>query len=332
MLNVIDNWLNSNKLTFLDKIQLRQKRKLYHFNCYSKQQYFKLTQAYFNSMPDCYISNKSYSISFETSGTKLINALFNKYVDDNTLVISSNVEHPSVVNQLNKVKNKVLLNIFDKNINLKEVKQQLKYFNKVFIYVIGTHIINGHYTDQQLFIKLRKLTKNKKTVMVLDDVQGMFLKARDYSIFDYILGTAHALIPNYDMGILINNNNYPMLGKKYYYWGKKHLKLVNKILQHKKTLLSFNTILSNYFVDYLKNNKQYKINTQDVYYLFHIINTINQFTEKDENYIHKHYKVAIDDHRVIRFRAAFFMIYPQLLKQAINYVKQLLEIYSKKNK
>jgi hypothetical protein len=39
---------------------------------------------------------------------------------------------------------------------------------------------------------------------MIDDVHGMFLIPRDYSIFDYILYTAHSLIPNYEMGFLIS--------------------------------------------------------------------------------------------------------------------------------
>jgi len=42
-----------------------------------------------------------------------------------------------------------------------------------------------------------------KPICVLDDVQEMFIINRDYSQFDYIVGTIHAIIPRYDTGILI---------------------------------------------------------------------------------------------------------------------------------
>ena len=330
---ILDDWLKTSKLTLLDRLCLRQKRNIFTINIYNKNKYKLLTQTYFNYMPECNISNQNYDITFDTSGTSLINKLFNTYVDDNTLVISSNVEHPSVVTNLNKVKHKILLNIFEANINLDEIKLKLKQFNKVFIYIIGTHVINGHYTNQDLFLQLKKLTKNKQAIYVLDDVQGMFLRARDYSIFDYIVGTGHALIPNYDMGILINNKKYKALGKRYYYWGKKYIKLVKKLLNNKQTLLSFNNIMHQYYDNYINSNKYYEYN-EDItaYYLFHINMKYTKLSQDKIKYIHKHYKIDLDDSQVIRMRAAFFLIYSNIFKSSISYINQLLEIYSRKDK
>lgn len=59
----------------------------------------------------------------------------------------------------------------------------------------------------------------------------MFITPRDYRIFDYVLYTAHSLVTEYDMGILISKEH--KFGKLALNWGEEYLKRLDIVLNKK---------------------------------------------------------------------------------------------------
>lgn len=239
-----------------------------------------------------------YRIEVGPSCRYLINRLVNTYVDDNTLVLTTEQEHSSVKNALKEVKNLMVLNVdslylyetYDKVI--KEFKN--KKCDKVFLLMAGTLPGTFEVINQKFFTNLKAtlLQNNIPSLFILDDCQGCGFIVRSYDLFDGILATGHVFIPGFDMGIL-----FTKLNKKIGYFNKAGLKhLVEKIsiiLKHRDKALAFNDLLSEYF-DYELNKLGFeKFNNQALHkFAFKITN--NTFTQKQYDDLIK-YKVRISD-------------------------------------
>lgn len=188
-----------------------------------------------------------FNLSFDSCATNIINNLFDSYVDKNTLVLTTDSEHDSVLKNLSKCQNK---DFIIKNLTLDtEVLRKCSKFKKVFIYTIGTYCATGFILPDSMLQRIKSfLVKNKiQHIFVLDAVQEMFLFPRDYSIYDYVIGTAHALIPNYNMGILLSrkkNGKYPEKGV---------LSEFNSLLNMLPDLSNFNNLMRLNF-NYLSNS------------------------------------------------------------------------------
>ena len=189
-----------------------------------------------------------FNLSFDSCATNIINELFDKYVDDETLVLTTDSEHDSVLNNLKKCKNTDII-ISHLTLN-KSALERCRGFKKVFVYIIGTYCATGFIVADSFLktIKSYLTTNNIKHTLVLDAVQEMFLFPRDYSMFDYVIGTAHALIPNYNMGILLSKEE-------------------RKSYPDKGTLLEFNSLLSmlpdlSNFNNLMRMNFNYLLNTE----------------------------------------------------------------------
>ena len=150
----------------------------------------------------------NHNLYVEKEARTFINYLFDKYSDDETLLITSPMNHPCVVDNMNKFKNILQLHYHTTVLysNLNQVKQYLinKIYKRAFIYLIGTHQTTGEITPSIFFEQLRDylLSQNIEPIMVIDDVHGMYIIPRDYSIFDYVITTAHAIIRHFDMGMM----------------------------------------------------------------------------------------------------------------------------------
>ena len=227
-------------------------------------------------------------LSFEISATTFINYLFDTYVDDETLVISTDSEHPNVKKRLNTSKNTYILNLANDILtySINKIISEAKKYKKVFVYIIGTKNSTGEITPQEFFIQLKEaFDKNDiKYKLVIDDVQGMFLVPRDYSIFDYVIGTAHALCTGYDMGILISNQFE--FGKKAYNWGKFYLEHLDIMLKRRNKINMFKNVAINYYNKYI-NKENVLANPLSVPYIFYLKYNNLKITEETSNRLHR---------------------------------------------
>lgn len=329
--SLINNWIHKNPLTDYERRVLSGKfiwpfARAIRYN----DKYKELEKEYFNLLVNYKINESRYNITFGDCATELIDKLFKTYVDEDTLVISTTGEHPSVNKNLDRCKNKLLINniVNQENYNniLCDIEGKVKDYKKVFIYIIGTVVLSQETVSDEFFISLKELLidLNKEHKIVLDDVQGMFLTERNYNLFDYIIGTAHALTMNYNMGIIIGKNNLPIIGYYYYGLAKKWLKMIKILLKCKNVLNKFNFIMTEFYRSYIESNKQLYYNkNSDINYIFHI-NTYYTFTQKQRNYLHNKYKIEIESLKSFRFRATNFIIKPNYLISSIKEVNKLI--------
>lgn len=165
-----------------------------------------ITQSFKALLP--YANLDNYQLYVDLSCSSFIKELFNKNVnDDSTFVISTTNEFSFTVNCLNRIKNKKLLSYEEiKTLNITPIIEKIKASksSSVFIYMVGTIPSTGQIVPQMFFENLINELKNINIPykIALDDVHGMFLIPRNYSIFDYILYTTHSYIPNFNMGMM----------------------------------------------------------------------------------------------------------------------------------
>lgn len=326
-IEMINQWLNQIKLSDEDHSLIQQK-------CPDNDSTVDetLSQEYFKRLPYSMLNSDEYDIEFNKDCTTFINLLFDTYVDDDTTVITTTNEHPSVEKNFPKCKNIIYLDENDirylnfyKLLNLKT--------SKVFVYIIGTHVRNGFYTPQDFYIKLRNELnlRNIKNVMVIDAVQELFLRPRDYTIFDYILGTAHAIVLPFDMGIMIHKKNDDIIKhtNEYNNCGKEYLKRLDIVLSKKYELNNFNHIMTDYFYDTVYRCTYYRLGdgSNASGNLFHIY--INKdkslITDKMNDRWFKEYSIVTDGMCIIRFRAQNYLYRPELLIPGINEIQNHLE-------
>lgn len=158
-----------------------------------------------------------YDLCLGSDARSLIKQLFDKYVDVNTLVITSGLEHESVNKILSTVKNKYILDEYrltHLDIVKQELSQILVNYNKIFLYMIGVHMSTGFIMPDKVFNTLKALLRDKETTYTLDDVHGLFSVNRDRSKFDYVIGTTHALIDNFNTGLLFSKHTKDKFGYK----------------------------------------------------------------------------------------------------------------------
>ena len=291
------------------------------------EKYSVMEKEYFDRMPFCNLSNE-YHITFSETATNFINSLFNDYVDDDTLIISSCCEHTNVNKNLEKYNNKLLLTM-DEIISLK-IEQYINYikqYKKVFVYIIGTQISNGVITPQVFFEKLKKILiyNNIQNIFVLDDVHGMFITPRDYSLFDYIIYTAHSLIRNYDMGLLISKNE--KYGYKALNWGKEYLEMLDIIIKRMNKMRMFSYIMTNEFYEYISNGK-FIMNNFTTPHIFAPMTTQYKYTQRMYDMLDKN-EVRLEGielkNTYIRFRAQHYIKNPEYLTNSIKMIYNILD-------
>lgn len=188
------------------------------------------------------------------SGRYAINTVFQKQVNQNTLVISTIWQHNSVNKILTKYKNLQIIDIL--NFSIEQFQNIIKNtkFKKIFIYIASTIKCRGLYIQQKIFQNIILILKkyNKEYKIMIDAVHELFMFNRDYSIFDYIIYTAHATIANHNFGLLISSEKIKdidisqKLLLTYHYNSLKKLKeYFNNIKNFKLYLIQFFKQLTN---------------------------------------------------------------------------------------
>ncbi len=207
----IENWIRSFNIT-ADEINLIQhitNKQEQDGNFIQQNADINLQKQMFDLLPFCNSNLKcNYEFCFFRPGaTYIIDKLFSDNVDDDTLVLSTYSEHASVLKNLVKCKN-VLKVISDNHLiyNASTLEAEIKKFKKVFIYMIALSMGDSMNASNEVNKQLMSLVKqcNVKCIFVLDAVQEMFIMPRDYSIYDYIISTSHAIAHNINFGILLS--------------------------------------------------------------------------------------------------------------------------------
>ena len=250
-MELINWWLNSVKFNE-EELKLLQTENVIEQFVPNKCEQKDITKKLLSLLP---ISNgiENSLISFDTCATNIIDELFKKHVTDETLVITSGSEHPSVVNNLNKCKNvKVVVN----STGLESLNFDFTKYKNIFCYFIGLSVGDNHYMPNKIVESLQQLIKslNMPSVFILDDVQEMFLLPRDYSIYDYVIGTAHALIPKFNTGILIDPKGN-IKSERHIERGYTYYELLKILFKKKELLQQFGFILNEYFRPYILTDK-----------------------------------------------------------------------------
>ena len=207
----------------------------------------------------------NFEFSFDLSCSDLIETLFKRYVSPDTIVISSKRDHPSVQKCLESFECKELIllddgeylegdfnpdprlfrNSKDFSINKLANRLSIKNYKNIFFISYGTNVCDGEVRNNNFFHRIIKVCKMNcdSTVSVLDDCQGSMWIDRDYSLFDYVLWTAHATLLWFDTGILLTKKGMPVLGV--HNVGEEFLYDNYKRLQEKKSFVtSFSKQLS----------------------------------------------------------------------------------------
>lgn len=327
---LLEWYMNKDKYTIEEQNILRIARQGYPEES-TDEEYKNLIQEYFNRMPFCNINNNTRIITFDESGTFFIDKVFANEVDDDTLVISTNYEHGSVQKQLAIVKNKLLLDS-DKeirNYNFTRIINEIPKYKKVFVYIIGTQLSTGEITPQAFFEKLKDILVKFKVVhkILIDDVHGMFLVPRDYSIFDYVLYTAHSLVREYDMGVFISKDG--KYGKKAYNWGKEYLEKLDIILKYHTKMNMFRNILIQCLNEIIKDNHIFRLYTQTVDHIFAVETAGIYYSEDEWNKLDSYY-IRVSEHPIykswIRIRFQEFSRLPtNKALEGLEYLKKLLD-------
>lgn len=326
MNNILEWYNNYQKLTDEERICLNKtcpEIKLY-------DNFKDIENRLFNYMLYSNISSENRKISFSACATDFINLLFNKYVDDETLVISTNCEHDNVKKNLIKCKNLLVLDFYNdvRKLNTSKITNIISNYKKVFVYIIGTQISTGEITPQQFYNNIKNIfiSHNIDHKIVIDDVHGMFIVPRDYTVFDYIISTAHALVRDFDMGILISKNLE--FGEQISNWGAEYLKCLEVILNRKDKLNIFRFVMTEYFSKYLATGYFELLDrtTNNIFSMkIHKLKFTKSMSEKLKEY---EIRVESDENSnsqvYLRFRAQQFIKRPDFLIDGIKYLESIL--------
>ncbi len=272
--------------------------------------------------------------------TNLINQLFDIYTEnDDVLIVTTGYEHPNVNKILQNKKNVLYIDIFNIDLLYESILQSSKKFDKIFIYISGTQISTGYFVDDIYFKKLKMIFSKNKVIMVLDDVQGMFLADRDYTIYDYIIGTAHSLCPYYDTGFLIQNTLDFNFNGGNSSWIEGYLKRLEIILLRKKILKQFFNVCCNHFNCFFKQYgiEIYNGHTYGNIFAFKLGNISfndNEGKSLFDKRIFLHTPIDVTNKNSgssIKIRAQEFMRFSDCINKGIPYLELLIKMKSKLN-
>lgn len=258
-MDYIDNWLNAFDFSESEKSYLqtitnnKNAKKLKTVPIQLQNEFYTL----FNLSDHRYTHN----VMFYDGATTIIDWLFKYYVDDNTLILTTSSEHGSVVDNLKKYKN--VIRIFQSNnISLNIDFNKIKQYKRVFLYTIslsmGDSLNMGTSTIQSIIAKLKSY--NIEVISVFDSVQEMFLVDRDYSLYDFVIGTAHALVGNIDIGILLYRKHMNILDGNYAECDVfNYIKSINMIKRNMAKLLQFNYTMYQHFSKYIQTDRNLQV-------------------------------------------------------------------------
>ena len=339
---LVQNWLQKDKL-----IPYEQKKVKAHcpkaLVTTSDAIYKSLVDAYFDMLPDANISTKTHDLFTFNCATDCINALFSHFVDDDTLVIISNNEHDSVKKAVKNCKNVYVMDFYTEiyQQDFTHLEEECKKYDKVFFYCIGTQISNGIITPQDSLEKIKAvITVNTKAhTFILDDVHGMFITPRDYSIFDFILYTCHALAMNFNCGLCISRKGNPDIGGfKAYNKLDDYYTILNIILRDKVKFYSFKHVMHEYFAEFFAKGIMQESNLPTAPHIFApSLLPATDITKEQYEYLNKQLKPMLmrleagfneegecNSEVYLRIREANYIVNPRLLLPALKAVKNTL--------
>lgn len=254
---------------FLSKYGLTEKELSFYKAAYENNQYIEcsmesieqsLSQPLFKEeisidklfldlIPYQFSGIENYKIGFGQCATDLIKDVFKKHCSDDTLIITSNMEHPNVNKWLKEYKNVYKIISTNHIMISDELISKIKSSKNIFVYCIGTTCSNGFIVPNSIFKKLKNLfeTYNKEYIFALDTIQELFLTPRDYSMFDYIFGTGHVYAPDFNMGFCLSRQK--QIGTLYENIFDLY-KLIQIYLKRESFIRMFNQIIKDHF-DYL---------------------------------------------------------------------------------
>lgn len=332
--DILNQWLNQYPLTINEK-NLIDISKSINIKYQTNNNYNIQQNILFNYIPYCNLNSNNSKITFANCQTDLINELFEKYVDDDTLVISSESEHDNVKKCLNNCKNKILLNYYDDilKFNFFNIINKIKNYKKIFVYFISVNISSGLITPQVFFEELKNILikNNIQHIIVLDDPHGMYFYPRNYLIFDYVLNTAHALLTDtFSTGICLSRKGD--VGKQSSSILEHYNKLINIIISRKSKINQFKFILQEYFYDLML---KYDLSYYNYNTVNHIIGIIcknsSWFTQKNYNKFKNEFKIKLEGKNspfpTIRFRACSYIFFDQILIPGIEYLEKCFNIF-----
>jgi hypothetical protein len=163
--------------------------------------------------------------------------------------------------------------------------------------------------------------------MILDAVQEMFLQPRDYSIFDYIIGTGHAICWNYDLGFLIHKIGSEVQGYHDYKHLSEYLDILNVILNRKDKINIFTRCIHEAFYDLLAR-PEFSIIDDNAPQLCSIRCKNIPFTEEMKDILDK-YEIRIEafgqEIQFIRFRGQMLIKDNTLLLKGVKLLRMYLK-------
>lgn len=336
------DWLQRDKLIPYEqqKVKMHCPKALIRTNNIT---YESLVNLYFNMLPNANISIRTHDLLMFKCATDCINALFSKFVDDDTLVIISNNEHDSVKKAVKNCKNVYVMDFYTEiyQQDFTRLEEECKKYDKVFFYCIGTQISNGIITPQESLEKIKAIItiNTKGHTFVLDDVHGMFITPRDYSIFDFVLYTCHALAMNFNCGFCITRKDTPDIGGfKAYNRLDDYYTILNIILRDNIKFYSFKYIMREYFAEFFAKGIMQESNLPTAPHIFApSLPFATDITKEQYDNINKKLKPMLmrleagfnedgecNSEVYLRIREANYIVNPRLLLPALKAVKNTL--------
>ena len=301
-LDLIYNWLESfgyteNQIRYLQEPRVEKPDCNLNYHKIASENLLKLIP---------YNSFKNPLLSVDTRATLLIQKLFNKYVDDDTLVITTGSEHGSVRQELSKCKNviaPICRGVLRQDVDL---ELECKHFKKAFIYMIALSVGDDHYLYNCDVKHIQEILRNNNVefVTVLDAVQECFLLPRDFSIYDFVIGTAHALIPEYNMGMLFGTDKMSCdyAGN----WISDFTNKLKMLFENKSLLYMFNNVMSQTLSDVTRSDNSLR-DTSRASFFYNLADYKKRFDGLNEIEV-ENGSVAPTDYTPVTFRALPFLL------------------------
>lgn len=283
---------------------------------------------------------KYYNFSFAPCASDIIRDIFKYYASDETLVISSTCEHTTTIQEKSKCKNVLNLSWLEDIIpyNLSKIYSIKNTYKKVLVYISHVALSFGSQLSCQYLFDIKNILSDKgmnDCILVLDDVQGMFMTPCNYSGFDYIIGTAHAIVQPFNMGIILQRNDIHQFGVPMTINAIEYQNRLDILLKRKNKLNIFNSILTQFFMDII--GERYLLPKYQSLNFFALETTRFTCTKKTYDELLKDYNVMLDNsvmdndnikiinNPFIRFRAQMFICKPGLLPKSCLKVRELID-------
>lgn len=185
------------------------------------------------------------TVRFSTCATDIIKQIFDRYKD--YLIITSKIEHESVYKSID---GRQALFLDWNDIKHKQFQQILQYIKntqnrKIIFYVGQINFLTGQEVPNDLYKSFRHfaLCNDIETIIVNDAVQQMFVGHCITECCDYIIGTAHSLIPKFNLGIVFCTKNNT-IGFSDTYSGLEYITKLIPISQYTNKILSFSDYIA----------------------------------------------------------------------------------------